>query len=390
MLYFLKRSLVIAIILAASGAIAFALFSAKPPIDKKPMQISAPLVEVIDLSPATVTFSVDSQGTVEPLTQTALSAEVAGTIVGMSDVFVAGGSFSAGDMLLKIDPTNYVVAVETAQANVSQRTIEYDGAKKLRSDGYGSESSLLSAKAQLAAAQAELTRARRDLSRTVVRAPYSGIVRERATQLGDYVSPGTPLGVIFATDLVEVRLPLPDTELAFVTLPLVGQTQSAEQGPLVTLQGQFRGQPAQWQARIVRTEGVVETANRMVFSVARVEDPYALNAPGGRSPLPVGTFVKASIEGISIDDVVKIPRDLVRGNNQVIFVDDEQQLVFRRLDFLRTDSSYAYVLAEQLEERRLITTSLQSPLNGMKVRIGLDQPDDDSPEPAPIGAAAAQ
>ncbi|MEO0576773.1 MAG: efflux RND transporter periplasmic adaptor subunit [Pseudomonadota bacterium] len=389
MSYLFKRWIVF-VILAASVGLAVLMSLAKPPIDKKPVEVSAPLVEIIELAPATVRFLVASQGTVEPLTQTALSAEVAGTIVNMSDVFVAGGRFSSGDVLLKIDPTNYAVALETAQANVSQRTVEYDGAKKLRSDGYGSESALLSAKAQLAAAQAELTRAKRDLSRTVVRAPYDGLVRTRSAQLGDYVAPATPLGVIFATDVVEVRLPLPDADLAFVTLPEVNAPQNAQQ-PTVTLQGQFRGKPTQWRGEIVRTEGVVEATNRMVFSVARVGDPYALDAPEQRTPLPVGTFVKADIEGISIDNVVQIPRELVRGNNQVIFVDDEQQLVFRELDFLRTDARYAYVLADQLSENRVMTTTLQTPLNGMKVRVGLDQAQtEEGSDTSSVGAAVAQ
>ncbi|MEO0576831.1 MAG: efflux transporter periplasmic adaptor subunit, partial [Pseudomonadota bacterium] len=102
MSYLFKRWVVF-VILAASVGLAVLMSLAKPPIDKKPVEVSAPLVEIIELVPATVRFLVASQGTVEPLTQTALSAEVAGTIVNMSDVFVAGGRFSSGDVLLKID-----------------------------------------------------------------------------------------------------------------------------------------------------------------------------------------------------------------------------------------------------------------------------------------------
>ena len=362
MAYLIKRILVIVAILAVTLFITVGMFASRPAPVKKPADIAAPLVELLELEAGPVHFTVDSQGTVQPLTETTLSAEVSGAIVSMSDAFVAGGSFVAGEVLLRIDPVNYQSALERAQATVSQRQIEYDGAKKLREQGYRAEAELLSAKAALAAANADLVRAERDLERTVVRVPYNGVVRERAAQLGDYVTPGMRLGTVFATDLAEVRLPLPDTELAFVDLPLVGDGPRAS-GPAVTLAGSYRGRPASWPARIVRTEGVVDERNRMVFAVARIEDPYRVSAGAeGTPPLPMGTFVRAEVDGITVDNVVRIPRELVRGGNQVIFVDDELALRFRTLDFLRTDATYAYVLADQLD----------APLNGMKVRTGTD------------------
>lgn len=383
MAYLFKRILVIGGILAVALFITVSMFASRPTPEKKPAEITAPLVELLELEAGPVHFTVGSQGTVQPLTETTLSAEVSGAIVSMSDAFVAGGDFVAGEVLLRIDPVNYESALERTQATVSQRQIEYDGAKKLREQGYRAEAELLSAKAALAAANADLVRAQRDLERTVVRVPYNGIVRERAAQLGDYVTPGMRLGTVFATDLAEVRLPLPDSELAFVNLPLAGDSDRAS-GPRVTLTGNFRGRPASWQARIVRTEAVVDERNRMVFAVARIEDPYRMTSSADDTPpLPMGTFVTANVDGITVDNVVSIPRELVRGGNQVIFADDELQLRFRTLDFLRTDALYAYVLADQLDEMRVVTTTLEAPLNGMKVRTGADVA-------APPGNAATQ
>ncbi len=372
MAYLIKRLVVIGGILAVAVFIAIGMFASRPEPIQKPKEITAPLVELLALDVGAVHFSVDSQGTVLPLTETRLSAEVSGAIVSMSDAFVAGGTFKAGDVLMRIDPVNYESALERAQATVTQRQIEYDGAQKLRSQGYSAEAELLSAKAALAAANADLVRAKRDLERTVVRVPYNGIVREDTAQLGDYVSPGVQLGTVFATDYAEVRLPLPDGELAFVDLPAVNAS-SRGRGPAVMLSGSYRGRPATWPAEIVRTEAVVDQRNRMVFAVARIRDPYKFESDSGASPpLPIGTFVKAQIDGVTIDNVASIPRRLVRGGNQVIFVDDDLALQFRTLDFLRTDADYAYVPADQLSELRVVTTTLEAPLNGMKVRTGSD------------------
>jgi hypothetical protein len=83
--------------------------------------------------------------------------------------------------------------------------------------------------------------------------------------LGQFVNPGTRLGVVFATDFAEVRLPLTDADLAFVDLPDtsdVTSTGSAE-GPAVVLTAIQKGKPVDWAASIVRTEGVVDEKSRV-------------------------------------------------------------------------------------------------------------------------------
>ncbi len=381
--YWLQRLLSIGLILGILvGAIigAALMGSMRPEVQQKPREEAAPLVNVLNLRPSTAAFGVISQGVAQPVTQTRLSAEVAGTVVSVADSFVAGAAFRAGDTLMRIDPTNYEVAVARASATVSQRQVEYDAAKKLREQGYRAEAELLSAKAALESARADLVRAERDLERTYVRVPYDGIVRERTAQLGDYVAPGSALGTTFATDRFEVRLPLPDRELAFVELPRVaGDTLP----PAAMLTGRYRGKEATWRARVIRTEGVVDERTRMVFAVAEITDPYlrADDSPPQATPLPAGTFVEADIDGIVVDGVVRIPRSLIRGNDQVIFVDPENKLRLRNLDILRTDAEYAYVLADQLVEDRVLLTTLEAPLNGMLVR-----PNEDVP-PAPEDAA---
>ncbi|MEM9388124.1 MAG: efflux RND transporter periplasmic adaptor subunit [Pseudomonadota bacterium] len=373
--YWLQRFLAFGLIFGIiAGAVvgAGAMRAMRPEVEQKPREEAAPLVNILDLRPTSAAFGVVSQGVAQPVTETRLSAEVAGTVVGVADSFVAGAAFRAGETLMRIDPTNYEVAVARTAAAVSQRQVEYDAAKKLREQGYRAEAELLSAKAALESAKADLVRAERDLERTSVRVPYDGIVRERTAQLGDYVAPGSALGTTFATDRFEVRLPLPDRELAFVELPRVaGDTPP----PGATLTGQYRGQAASWSARVVRTEGVVDERTRMVFAVAEVTDPYLRDADtGAATPLPAGTFVEAAVEGIVVDGVVKIPRTLIRGNDQVIFVDADNKLRLRNLEILRTDSEYAYVLADQLQENRVLLTTLEAPLNGMLVRPNEDVP----------------
>ena len=181
------RVLLILGILLGAVAIFAVLTSLREPPAKKEAEILAPLVEVLELQPMTTAFRIDSQGTVRPRTQTTLSSEVSGTIVEISPKWIAGGIFAAGEVLMRIDPSNYSVAVDQAEALVKQRQIEYDGASKLRERGYRAESELASAAAALASAKAELVRSRRNLERTYIRLPYQGIVRSKEADLGQFV-----------------------------------------------------------------------------------------------------------------------------------------------------------------------------------------------------------
>ena len=219
MSFSLKRYAFIAGIVVASILIAVGLGKLKPPPEAEPIGDIEVLLETEVLVSGDFDFSVQSQGTVRPLTETLLSAEVSGAVVSVSPKFVAGGIFSAGEELMRIDPVNYVGAVEQAEALLKQRQIEYDGAKSLRTKGYRAEAEFASAEAELANARAGLIRAKRELTRTRISLPYDGMVRSRAADIGQYVNPGKDLGVVFATDFAEVRLPLTDQDLAFVELP---------------------------------------------------------------------------------------------------------------------------------------------------------------------------
>ena len=364
----LLRILIIVGILGVAVAIFLALSMMRQAPERKERAVLDPLVEVMVLEPMTASFEVSSQGTVAPQTETVLSSEVSGTITWISPKFVAGGVFERGETLIRIDPTNYDVAVKQAEALVKQRQIEFDGAEKLRSQGYRAEAEHASAAAALASAEAELTRARRNLERTYIRVPYRGIVRAKEADLGQFVNPGTRLGVTFATDFAEVRLPLTDSDLAFLDLPDASNmsTSGGGKGPPVVLSAMQRGRLTTWPAMIVRTEGVVDEKSRVTYAVARIADPYRLQGNG--SALPVGTFVQAAIEGTVADSVFRVPRAVVRGSDQLIFVDDDNKIQVRSVDIARADADHVYVRGGAAAGDRVVVTALESPINGTPVR----------------------
>ena len=358
-------------LLATSILATVSLMALNKPPERKPEASIAPLIEVVPARAEAVRFAIRSQGAVVPRNETILSAEVAGAIVSLSPKFVSGGLFEAGEELLRIDPTNYRAAVEQAEALVAQRQIEFDGASRLREQGYRAEAEFASARAALAAANADLVRARRNLERTRVSVPYAGLVRAREADLGQYVNIGSRLGVVFSTVAAEVRLPLTDNDLAFVDIPDPAQATDGRltEGPAVQLWTEQGGQRLQWQGSIIRSEAVVDPSTRATFVVAEVSDPYRRGVGSeNRELLPIGTFVGAEIEGRLVEDIVVVPRSALRGNGQLVVVDEEDRLSVRDVDILRADADNAYLSSGVADGELVSLTVIDNPLNGMRVR----------------------
>ncbi len=378
MSFVVKRILLVIGMVIFFVAAFIGLLQMKRPPAVDPIVDVDPLVDVLELEAGSFKFDVTSQGTVRPLTQTILSAEVSGQIVSVSPKFIAGRVFAAGEVLMRIDQTNYLGALEQATATLKQRQIEFDGARTLRTQGYRAETEFASAEAALATARANLTRAERDLDRTSIRLPYDGMARSRTTDIGQFVNPGQQLGIVFATDYAEVRLPLTDQDLALIELPDASEiTESGESasGPLVTLTATQRGRESNWTARIVRGEGVVDERARVTYAVARIRDPYQLQPEdAGIKPLPMGTFVQARIDGGVVDNVVRVPRATVRRNNQMLFVGDDNLLEIESVVVLHSDARHSYIDADGTAGRRIVLTAIESPLNGIRVRPNGDSP----------------
>jgi RND family efflux transporter MFP subunit len=207
----------------------------------------------------------------------------------------------------------------------------------------------------------------RDLERTELRAPYAGRVRSESVDIGQFVNRGTPIARIYAIDYAEVRLPIPDEELAFLDLPLWRADETEVEGPEVVLRARFAGADHEWRGRVVRTEGEIDPQTRMVHVIARIKDPYAAS-DDGRPPLAVGLFVRAEIQGRMASNVIVVPRTALRNRDQIFLVDGEDRLRVRTADILRTDRNRAFLRGGLQPADRLVVSVLEPAVDGMRVR----------------------
>ncbi len=372
---------------AAFGVIAI-LFLARRTPEERPRQDTAPLVRITTAIAAPFQFSVSANGAVSPRTESDLTPQVSGEIVEMSPSLVAGGFFEAGDLLARIDAADYRVDREAARAQVARAQSEYgrtrkelDRQRRLAGQSVASESRIDDAEnayriaeASLREADARLERAERDLDRTTIRAPYRGRVRSEHVDLGQFVTRGTPIARIYAVDYAEIRLPLPDRELAFLDIIPLGQSAETmdgddpPSGARVELRAEFAGASHQWDARLVRTEAELDPRSRMVHLVARVSDPFGLETERS-APLAIGLFVEAIIEGKKLERAFVLPRDSLRPGNQVYIVDAENRIRFRDIDLLRTERNRIVVGGGLEDGDRICTSPLDAAIDGMQVRV---------------------
>ncbi len=365
-------------VLGAAFAGGATLIATSEPVSGKPRVRVAPSVRVIEVEARSVDLHVSSQGTVAPRTESSLIPEVSGPVVWTSPVLVSGGYFEAGDVLLRIDPRDYEAAVARAKNGVIRAEAEYayarqelDRQQQLAKSDIVSSAGLQDAErgeqfalAATGNARVTLEQAQRDLERTEIRTPFTGRVREERVDVGQFIVRGTAFATLYATDYLEVRLPIADRQLAYFDVPVWQADPGSDELPAVRLHARFAGEERTWVGRIVRTEGEIDAKSRMVHVVARVENTRAEN---GGPPLTVGLFVQAEIEGRTAERVVVLPRQAVRDGSQVHVVDDESRLRFRQIEILRVQRDEVLVSAGLTSGELVCISQLETPVEGMEV-----------------------
>jgi RND family efflux transporter MFP subunit len=381
-----KIGLPLLIIIGAIVAM-MVMISMKQPPEKKPIEVRALLVDAKPINFESVSFKVEAQGNVVPKNQTNLTAQVSGRVVTIADVFVEGGFFNKGDVLVTLESDDFETEVQLAEAELAraQASLEEEIARgKVAETEFRSlnntappelglrKPQLAREKANVKAAEAQYQRALRNLRRTEVKAPYDGIVVSRNADIGQFVTTAVNLGEIYATDVAEVRLPLTDSDLAFVSIDK--QTKLP-----VTLSATVAGRQVNWQGSVVRNEGVLDQRNRVVYVVVEVNDPYLRNGDRLGEPLRFGQFVNAMITGNQAENLVVLPRHTLRLDGSVLAVTPQKEIAIRQVDVMRADEDYVYI-SSGLERNDLVALSaVPNPYNGMPVRF-LDDTSDVAPD----------
>ena len=364
--------------LALGLILAYLLANSAPEREVLASERSLRTVRATTVSAQSEYLQVFSQGSVQPRTQSELIPEVSGRVEWMSPSLVGGGSFLTGDVLLRIDSADYRSALQRAHATRDRAQVEMEYSRdelrrleKLRVKNLASQSQLDDAsrkariaEANLADSDAALAQAQRDLRRTELIAPFDGLVRSESVDLGQFVARGTSVATIYATDYVEVRLPIAADQLDYLGVDISHRGTLAAGGrPEVTLSAQFGNTRKIWNGELVRMEAEIDERSRMIYGVARVD----LSRSADGTSLPVGLFVHAQIQGQRVENVIRLPRSAMRDNDQILVIDDDNRLRFRRVSVLRLEHDDVLISSGLTGGERVCISAIQTVVDGMHV-----------------------
>lgn len=330
--------LVIVIITVA----AFVLIRGNPPENKRSRPSSTPqmTVQTQTLEAQNYAVMIQSFGTVQPRTQSALFAQVSGQINQISEQFRDGGFFEKGDTLVQLDDRDYRAEVKISEANLmsAKQSFQEEKARvqQAKADwlrlGNGKQASALvlrqpqleAAQAKLLSTEAQLEKAELALERTTIIAPYAGRILKKNVDIGQVISSNTALANIYATDSVEVRLPIKNKDLPLMHLQeeYRNTDKTGSDNALsinVKLSSNLMGEQS-WQGNLVRTESAIDTATQQLYVVAQIVRPYDLAFNNG-AQIKIGQYVTAEIKGKTVDNALIIPSSAIYQGSYVYIVE---------------------------------------------------------------------
>ncbi len=419
----LKLSL---LVLFGAIAIAVILFMLRPEPEEQEEVIGIPLVETAQYEVSSGAIEIHASGTVQPREEVALGTEVSGKLTYVNPSFREGSSISAGALLFRIDQSDYTNRVRSASADVAAQDVALLQAREeaaiaeaelrqfadrestrtglnrsIDSDDYAArilppaemnegarpaqtsdpaepnilatrEPQLRSAEAARERAAAQLEDAQLALSRTEVRAPFSGVVRSESASIGTLVQPGQSMGSIVSTESFEVRISLSESEANLMpALFAPGRARVPAQIILDYGESSFG-----WPAFVDRVDPILDPETRTIAVFLRVPNPMrpgerlteaAEDAPPG-PPLLLGSFVSANITGVLDQKFAVIPIDALRTGNNVWVLSQGKLRVVHVQVIQRTDS-FAYVSSPDLGAAgNVVVSSLSAPVDGMELR----------------------
>ena len=376
----------IALVFLALGILAiYFLIKLRKPPQRVEQEVLAPLVKVQQLRKRDIQMIVSGYGTVNAKVQTDIVPEVSGKVVNVNPQLKPGGFIPAQEQVLKIDPEDYELSVQQAQALVADAQVKLDveiaEAEVAKKEWQGlhpnteptsslvlREPQIKQAQAALASAKAQLATAELQFERTSVFLPFDALIISEKVDLGQYVVAGQSVGVAYGTEAVEIEVPLEDKELAWFDVfadSIAVDSNEVKNKTKTSIKAEFAGVKQTWNGYIVRTTGQVDRTSRMVSVVVEVPNPF--DTSSGKPPLLPGAFVEVFIEGKILKDAIAVPRDALHDGNKVWLVNDGH-LQIRPLEILRADKDFAYISSGIEDKAMIVTSSLDTAIEGMKVR----------------------
>ncbi len=371
--------------LACGVAITVYLMKTSPEAKPGKRPPTATLVEVQKAMVMPQLAIISGMGEIVPAREIELKPRVSGEIMHLSEEFIPGGYFLAGEKMLTIDPVDYALVIrqlesEAAKAE-SDLALEMGNqriAEKelliLNESVSAEEKALILRKPQLEKlqaskdfAEAKLSQARLNLQRTEINAPFNSVINSRDVNLGTRVTESTVLAHLVGTDRFWLRLTLPVDQLQWLNIP----STKDEEGSSVRIYTQQSNDPAAFRVgKVIRLAASLEEQGRMAQLLVSIDDPLCRKEENhGKPQLLLGSYVRADIEGKTIENGISIDRANIHDGNHIWLMDEDGSLVIRPIEITFRNRDKVIVKKGISAGERIITSSLASPVAGIPLRL---------------------
>ena len=360
------KSIIICILLLIFSYIAFIIIvKTAPKAESKRPEKQALLVDSFLSEISSETVTLELAGSVIPDQEISLKSRINGEVITVSENFIRGGIIKKGDLILSIDPIDYEIILtntlsqlETAKFNYNLELGRQKIAKKewdlLKAiDATSEEKSLAlrephlaSVKSSLLAAKANVKSAKLNLERTKIHSPFDALVKNDFVDVGSQITTATPLAELVGIDRFFIEASIPIDRLKWIKIPGSSAVIKSNTGD------KYKGE-------VIRLSGSLETSGRMAKIIISVKDPWD-NGSLNNKPLLLGEYVKISLNGISINNVTRIPRKSLRENNWV-WIDDEGKLKIQPVEILFKESEFVFV-RNIPSKSSIITSDIAAPI----------------------------
>lgn len=358
-----------AAVLGAPGVISTALAQpAMPPA----------FVQYITIKREPVPLTRDLPGRIAAVRTAEVRPRVSGIIE--DRVFQQGSIVKEGDVLYRIDPTLFRVAVASAKANLERAKAarilakqKADRQQELQKRNVSSAqeydvavANLAQAEAEVAAAQAGLDQANVNLDYTEVRAPITGRIGRALVTEGALVSVGgvQPLAIIQQLDPVYADFTQSSTEVRQLRQELEAGSVAGVKKDEASVELLFDdGEPYGHKGRLLFSEASVDQTTGQITLRAEFPNPTDELLPG--------LYVRVRIEQARIDSAIAIPQQAVTrdaaGTPQVYVIGEGDVATLRPIELGPVTGDRWLVRSGLNEGDRVIVEGFQKMMPGGKI-----------------------
>lgn len=224
-----------------------------------------------------------------------------------------GAMIEKGQLLASLDPENYRIAKEIADANAAQIQDEYDRLNLMHERGSISESDYSKISNGLKMARAQQKLHTKNLAETRLYSPFRGVLLKRGVEVGEIIGAGLPLFGVSDIRLVHVNASVPETDLRFIKMGSEAQIYVS------SVDSSFSG-------RVIEVGSLAEPATRAFSVRIEVENPGGILRPGMTAEIQIPSGREEEVISVPAEAVL---RDM--DNTAYVFVvDDFKRQAFRR------------------------------------------------------------